>query len=83
MVKQIVPDNAVAWGSSMPAQLERLIAQMFVRLRPKSPVFLPEFDSTTLPDPAAWRTGNIYVTDKGCNAVSDGVAWVRPDGSAL
>lgn len=71
------------WGVSIDAQLARLIEQDFVKLRPTKPVFFPEFTSADLPDAAAWRTGNIYVTDKGCNAVSNGAAWVRPDGSAL
>ena len=73
----------IEWGNSLPQQLQRLIEQEFVARRDKRPVYFPPFASTALPDPAAWLGANIYVTDKGCNAVSNGAAWVRPDGSAL
>lgn len=75
--------KTINWGSSLDAQLERLIEQSFVKRQPSRPVSFPAFDSASLPSAAQWLGANIYVTDKGCNAVSNGSAWVRPDGSAL
>jgi hypothetical protein len=55
----------------------------FVGRVPKHPIKLAEFEEADLPDPARWRWCLVAVTDVGCAALSNGVAWVRSDGSAL
>jgi hypothetical protein len=65
------------------AQERAELARDFVARVPQHPIKLAEYVSTEMPDPARWRWAQIAVTDKGCAAISNGVAWVRPDGSAL
>ena len=64
------------------ALLRELEAFFVSRTRP-APIKLPEFASTELPDPGRFRRCLIDVSDKGCAAYSNGVAWVRADGSPL
>jgi hypothetical protein len=67
----------------MDARERAELSKDFVSRTPKHPIKLDEYVSTELPDAARWRWAQIAVTDKGCAAISNGVAWVRPDGSAL
>jgi hypothetical protein len=71
--------SAPMWATRFAMRL----TAFFQPLVPNSPSLLAAFDSAALPDPAAWRLGMIYVTDKACVGVSTGAAWVRADGSAL
>lgn len=59
------------------------LAKDFVSRAPQHPVKLAEYVSTDLPDAARWRWCLIAVPDKGCAAISNGVAWLRADGGAL
>lgn len=68
-----------SWAARWALRLQ----QAFQPLVPTSPTLLVAYASASLPDPAAWRMGCIYVPDKTCVAVSTGSAWVRADGSAL
>lgn len=61
----------------------RELERDFVSRAPKHPIKLAEFVEAELPDPARWRWSQVAVTDKGCSAISNGVAWVRADGTAL
>lgn len=63
--------------------LKRDLARDYVGRTPKHPIKLAEFEEATLPDPARWRWCIVAVTDVGCVAMSNGVAWVRADGGAL
>ncbi|MBL8774067.1 MAG: hypothetical protein JNK30_21955 [Phenylobacterium sp.] len=62
---------------------KRGLERDFVARAPKHPIKLAEFEEASLPDPGRWRWCVVAVTDVGCVAVSNGVAWVRSDGSAL
>ena len=73
----------VASRTTLDSQLSRLIEQDFKRKAPTGPERLRAYDSADLPSAADWYTAQIYVTDKGCVAVSTGSTWVRADGSAL
>lgn len=59
------------------------IERDFVLRSPKRPQKHVEFVEAKLPPAADWRWCTVAVTDKGCLALSNGVTWVRPDGSAL
>jgi len=61
----------------------RQMADHFVSRSNPAPLKLPEYSSLELPDPARERWRLIAVTDKGCAAISNGVAWVRADGGVL
>lgn len=63
------------WGSSLDAQLERLIEQSFVKLVPKIPIMLPRFASTSLPDEAKYEGCLIYCPDTQDVRYSDGSSW--------
>jgi hypothetical protein len=65
----------IRWGSSLDAQLSRLIEQEFVRRVPSLPIQLPAFDSTGLPDPAKYPGCIIYARDTAKVMFSDGAAW--------
>ena len=67
--------KGINWGSSLDAQLERLIEQSFVKAFPKLPVRLPQFASTSLPDPAKYAGCLIYCPDTTQVRVSNGAAW--------
>jgi hypothetical protein len=59
------------------------LSRDFVSRAPQHPIKLAEYPSTLLPDAARWRWCMIAVPDKACAAISNGVAWVRADGSIL
>lgn len=61
----------------------RELERDFVSRSPKHPIKLAEFVQAELPDPARWRWCQVAVTDKNCVGLSNGVAWVRADGTAL
>lgn len=63
------------YGSSLDAQLERLIEQSFVKRVPKVPIMLPRFDSTSLPDAAAYVGCLIFCPDTTQVRVSNGATW--------
>lgn len=62
-------------GTSIDAQLERLIEQSFVKRVPKIPIMLPRFDSGSLPDEAKYEGCLIYCTDTQDVRYSDGSIW--------
>lgn len=66
---------APAWGSSLDAQLERLIEQSFVRKFPRVPTAAARFDSTSLPDAAQYEGCTIYCPDTKEFRGSDGTTW--------
>lgn len=61
------------------AELER----DFVSRAPRHPIKLPEFEAAELPAADRWRWCIVAVTDVGCVAMSNGVAWVRADGGSI
>lgn len=65
------------------AALKRDLDREFVSRTPTHPLKLAEYLEADLPDPARWRWCMVAVVDVGCAAISNGVAWVRPDGSAV
>ncbi len=65
------------------AQMKGELERDFVSRTPKHPVKLAEFLEADLPDVAKWRWCIVAVTDVGCVGLSNGVAWVRSDGTAL
>lgn len=67
--------KGINWGSSLDAQLERLIEQSFVKVFPKLPVRLPQFASTSLPDPARYEGCLIYCPDTQQVRASNGSGW--------
>lgn len=69
--------NANKWGSSLDAQLSRLIEQDFVRLKPNKPNYQARFVSTSLPDAATWEGCTIYCPDTQVFKGSNGTAWVN------
>lgn len=62
---------------------KRAIERDFVSRTPNHPVKLAEFLQAELPDAATWRWCMVAVTNVGCVGLSNGVAWVRADGTAL
>jgi hypothetical protein len=65
------------WGSSLDAQLSRLIEQDFARLKPVKPNYQARFDSGSLPDAATWEGCTIYCPDTQVFKGSNGSAWVN------
>lgn len=65
------------WGSSLDAQLSRLIEQDFVRNKPVKPTAAARFASTSLPDVAEWEGCTIYCPDTKVFKGSNGTAWVN------
>ena len=69
--------------------LLRQIAEVFVSRTNPAPIKLPEFnviataEVPALPDPGLFRRCIVSVNDKGCVGYSNGVAWVRADGTVL
>lgn len=61
----------------------------FVSRTNPAPIKLPEFrvvsdaDTPALPDPVRFRWCMVAVLDRNCVAVSNGVSWLRADGTAL
>lgn len=67
----------------IPEMQKRELERDFVSRTPKHPIKLAEYVEAELPDPARWRWCLVAVTDVGCVGLSNGVAWVRADGTAL
>lgn len=57
--------------------------QGYVFASPSKPQLLPQFLSTSLPNPADWVWCAVVLTDLPTLAFSNGTAWLRADGSAL
>lgn len=69
------PAQAPLWLENVLQSIERAVA-----LRWSSPVMLQSFTKTTMPDPADWIGGIIYVTNDvggATVAFSDGTNWRR------
>ncbi len=62
---------------------QRLLEKDFVSRTPKHPVKLAAFLEADLPAASKWPWCVVAVTDLGCVGLSNGVAWVRADGSAF
>lgn len=75
MSRAIDANKDIMWGSSTSPQLTRLLEQEFVRVVPRKPIALPRFDSTSLPDPAAYEGCLIYCPDTQQFRGSNGVTW--------
>lgn len=65
-----------SYGTSLDAQLERLIEQSFVRRVPRVPMMLPRFNSTSLPDVVKYVGCLIFCPDTTQVRASNGAAWV-------
>lgn len=65
------------------AQQRGEIERDFVSRAPKHPVKLAEFTVAELPDAARWRWCVVAVTDRDCVGLSNGLAWIRADGTAI
>ena len=63
------------YGSSLDAQLSRLIEQDFVKRVPNVPIALPRFASTSLPDVSKYEGCLIYCPDTQDVRFSDGSSW--------
>lgn len=67
----------MSWGTTLDAQLERLIEQAFVKRFPKVPIMHARFVSTSLPDPVVWEGCTIYCPDTKVFKGSNGTSWVN------
>ena len=81
-----IPSSSGLLEASAPDWASRMLGRLlnfFVWQNPTIPTTLWAVAQAGLPPAAKWTGAQVWVTDKGKVAVSNGTAWVTTDGAAL